>query len=255
MCATAAKTDRSIVLFDVSPRTYKGIVKALGDRPFRLCYDGGTLQLESSILRGVDWRTYSKLVHAFGDRHFRHTYQEGTLEIMMSPSIQHERIKGLLAHVVKLTALECDIWIMSVGSATRRAKMLSHGLEPDESFHLGRRPSGKKGLPGPSTPPDLAIEVDLRRPELERARSYAKLGVTELWACRHGSVLIRRLSPKTMYVPVERSGLLPLLTADHLTRLVKQMFESDETSTLRGFAAWLRKEVKKITRSSRKKET
>ena len=65
MCATVAKTHQSITLFDVSPRTYKGVVKALGKRPVRVSYDHGVLELGTSILLGIDWQTYSKLILRF----------------------------------------------------------------------------------------------------------------------------------------------------------------------------------------------
>ncbi len=255
MCATVAKANRAITLFDISPHTYKGIVKALEGRRFRLSYDERALQLESSILYGLDWKTYSKLVRAFGDRHFRHTYQEGTLEIIMSPSMEHERIRRMLGRMVEMTTLECGIWLMSVGSTTRRAEVLLHGLEPDESYYVARKPPPRKGLAATPQAPDLAIEVELRRRELNRARSYEKLGVRELWRYHKGTVEILRLSREQRYKASQRSGLLPMLSADDLTRFVKHMLDTDEVSAMRTFLAWLRKQIRKSTRTPRKKDT
>ncbi len=254
MCATVAKASRPITLFDVSPETHRGIVKALGDRPIRVAYDKGILHLGSSILHDVDWPTYSKLLRAFGEKHFRHTYQDGTLEIMMSPLEKHEQIHHFLGRIVEMTALECSIWAKSVASTTRRAPALRQGLEPDESYYLRQPAPTPTDAPTPATPPDLAIEVDFRRPKLDRARSYAILGIRELWIYRKGVVGIFHLTGDKNYSPSENSLSLPCLTTHHLTRLVNQMLEADEDSTIREFIAWLRRSVKKSTRPPRKKK-
>ena len=88
---------------------------------------------------------------------------------MMSPSANTNRSEELLGRIVEMTALECGIWIKSVGSTTRRAKHCSQGLEPDESYYLRTTRPAMRAVPiAEQSPPDLAIEVDLRRSELER---------------------------------------------------------------------------------------
>ena len=172
----------------------------------------------------------------------------------MSPSEEHERIRSLLGAIVQMTAVECNYWIKSIGSTTQCAEMLLHGLEPDASYYLSRRRSKNYREEKKPSAPDLAIEVDLRHPALGRARSYAKLGVSELWCYRKGVVHFFRLSQDGEYRPANRSSLLPVLAGTHLTRLVKEMFETDESSTMRAYLRWLRKEIKKSSRPSRKKE-
>ena len=63
-----------------------------------------------------------------------------------------------------------------------------------------------------------------------------------------------RLTEGKEYEAVDRSGLLPLLTADDVTRFVTRMLETDETDATLAFDAWLRRQIKKPA-PPRKKET
>ena len=61
--------------------------------------------------------------------------------------------------------------------------------------------------------PDLAIEVDISRPQADRQAIYAALGVTELWIFDGEELSIKRLGdpPKAdRYHAVEASGFLPV---------------------------------------------
>ncbi|HEY2881409.1 MAG TPA: hypothetical protein VGJ15_03225, partial [Pirellulales bacterium] len=54
----------------------------------------------------------------------------------MSPSDEHEWIKGFMGRLIEMAALECGVPIRSAGSATRRNKKVAQGLEPDESYYI-----------------------------------------------------------------------------------------------------------------------
>src|SRR5262249_3981457 len=148
------------------------------------------------------------------------------LEIMMSPSEDHERIGRLLARIVELAALELGMHFKAVGSATRRERKVRHGLEPNASFYIPcLPPRSRKIIAGnqKEAVPDLAIEVDIRRPGLERMQTYAQLGIRELWRYRKGTVEVLILPPVGDYESVEASGVFPMICSKDLTRFVKKM--------------------------------
>jgi len=244
MCATTADSTATILLFDVPWTAYTGLIDALPEHRIPHRYDGGTLELFNNVLFNVPWEAYQEILNAFGDRRFPHTYQEGTLEIMMSPSEEHEQIKSFLGRLIELAALELSIRFKAVGSATQRDKKLLQGLEPDESYYIPyvAQPRGKAaGRVQKKSPPDLAIEVDLRKLDLERLKSYAKLGIRELWRYRKGKVEFFCRSPKRSYELANYSLAFPMIASTDVTRFVKKMQATDDYSATRSFVAWLTK--------------
>jgi len=242
--ATTTDSAASILLFDVPWTAYTGLVDALPEHRFRHTYQEGTLELFKNVLFNVSWGAYEKILKAFGDRRFPHTYQEGTLEIMMSPSEEHEQIKSFLGRLIEMAALELGIHFKAVGSATQRDKKLLQGLEPDESYYIPyvAQPRGKAaGRVPKKSPPDLAIEVDLRKLDLERMKSYANLGIRELWRYRKGKVEFFCLSPKRSYQLVSHSRAFSMIGSKDVTRFVKKMQATDDYSATRAFVAWLTK--------------
>jgi Uma2 family endonuclease len=244
MSASVAKVPKSVLLFGVSWDTYDRILKALGDHRFRHTYQEGTLEVIWPVLDDIDWQTYERIVRAFGDRRFHHTYQDGALEFMMAPSLEHERIKRLLGRFVETMAIECKFWIIMAGSTTQWNKRTLQGLEPDESYYIRPKPPERRNFPDATMRPDLAIEVDLRRSELKRAVSYAKLGVRELWRYRHGVVEILQPEGASSLKSIEKSQVLPYLISVDLTHFVNRMQETDENVATDEFIKWLRKAIK-----------
>lgn len=245
MCATAARLPETTLLFDVSRKTYEGLVDALPKSRLKLRYRDGALELFQNMFFDVSWDAYEQILKAFGERRFPHTYQDGTLEIMMSPSEDHEQIGRLLARIVELAALELGMHFKAVGSATRREKKVKHGLEPDASFYIPYLPSrSRKLIPEnqKGSVLDLAIEVDIRRPGLERMQTYAQLGIRELWRYRKGTVEVFVLDSNGVYEPVGASRVFPMIHAKDLTRFVKKMQTTDDYLASRAFIAWLRKQ-------------
>jgi Uma2 family endonuclease len=244
MCATTADSTTTVLLFDVPWTAYTGLIDALPEHRLRHTYQEGTLELFKNVLYDVPWGAYEKILSAFGDRRFPHTYREGALEIMMSPSEEHEQIKSFLGRLIELAALELGIHFKAVGSATQRDKKLLQGLEPDESYYIPyvAKPHGKATSAQKKSPPDLAIEVDLRKLDLERMKSYAKLGIRELWRYRKGKVEFFFLSPERSYELVGKSRVFPVIGSKDVTRFVKKMQATDDFSATRSFISWLTKQ-------------
>src|SRR4051794_17149234 len=88
------------------------------------------------VLYEIGWQGYEAILKIVGDRPIRLTYDRGNLELM-SPSREHEQFKSLVGRLVEALSEELDIPSLSLGSTTWRREDLDRGLEPDECFYLG----------------------------------------------------------------------------------------------------------------------
>src|SRR5437867_3804600 len=87
------------------------------------------------LLSGIRWQTYEALLADLGDRPIRLTYDQGNLEIM-APSFDHERCKRQVGRVVETIAEEKGLKFVAGGSTTFRLEVLEKGLEPDDCFYI-----------------------------------------------------------------------------------------------------------------------
>ena len=182
------------------------------------------------VLRGVPWRDYLVLSDLLSDRPGLHlTYLEGTLEIMTT-SPAHEKLKKMIARLLELYVLERDISVIGIGSATFRREEKLRGLEPDECYCIG----AEKPFP------DLAIEVVVTHPDVDKLAVYAGLGVREVWVWKDGGLLIHELTT-VGYVERERSALLPELD---LQELATHVGMPDQAATVRAYRDALRKHAR-----------
>ena len=88
--------------------------------------------------------------------------------------------------------------------------------------------------------PDLAIEVNISRPEIDRPGIYAALRVAEVWRFGSDRLVIERLTPGGTYAPVESSGFLPL-RAEEIWHWIMEEDTSDETAWARRLRAEIRR--------------
>jgi Uma2 family endonuclease len=199
------------------------------------------------VLYDIPWGAYTKMMDAL-EKHVSHVYQKGTLE-MMSPTEEHERFKIILRQIIETAALEFDVPYLNVGSTTRRHRKLEHGVEPDESYYIGGESverAMQKSSSAKRTVPDLAIEVEWSRAVLSKLKSYAVLGVREVWRHHRGKVEFYVLGENGEYTSVERSSALPLLTTKLVNSSVKQWQQTDDNTAVKSFVA----EIKKLRKKS-----
>lgn len=122
------------------------------------------------LLPQVPWATYVALRD--GDEPGRaHDLSEGVGSEITSPSRTHEVNKKPIARLVELFCLERDIPLYGYGSTTFRNEEAERGLEPDECYCRG----ANRALP------DIAIELVVSAPGLEKLEVYRGLGVREVW--------------------------------------------------------------------------
>jgi Uma2 family endonuclease len=205
-----------------------------------------TMQLSSVqglVLNDVDWRSYVRLLRVLQQRRcLRLTYDRGTLEIMtISPT--HERYKHLLGRLIEALSEELGFIIAGFGSMTCKRKQRRRGLEPDECYWIGSEPlvRGKLEIDlRTDPPPDLAVEIDVKRSSLDRLAIYAALGVPEVWRFDGKSLIFNVLGTDGEYAVAASSLAFRGLTASDLTTFLIMVAQLDENEVIRQFRAWVR---------------
>ncbi len=193
------------------------------------------------LLDNITWETYESLLQAHCDRSIpRFTYDRGQLEIM-SPSIEHEELKDTVTLLVNTLAEEMGINTRSFGSATFRRADLQRGFEPDGCFYVQSvtRIQGRTELDlTVDPPPDLVIEIDLTSPSLPKFPIFAQLGVPEVWRADGSQMHIFCLEGG-QYVAHAESSILIGITAEVITRFVRESSTLDRLTWLHRVRAWV----------------
>lgn len=200
------------------------------------------------ILSGISWPTYLALVKDLEDfPGVRVAYDRGILEIM-SPSKLHENLKTCLSQMLEILMFELNIERDSSGSTTWKREDLAKGIEPDACYYIASEPR-VRGKPqvdlSVDPPPDLAIEVDLEKPGIEKLEIYAGLGIPEVWKYDGEQLRVFLLQPDGRYREVTTSASFPFLPLDELARFLSQRQATGENRLLHAFRDWVRAELGK----------
>jgi Uma2 family endonuclease len=200
--------------------------------------DGSRLYRE-----GVSWEEYEELLdELMGVRSVRVSYDQGRMEIM-SLSSEHEGYAGLFTHLIQILTEELGLEFTSRGSTTLKSQGAEKGAEPDDCFYIGEldRIRGKKRLNlDLDAPPDLAIEVDITNPTLDKLSIYAGLGVPELWRYDEGKVEFYHLEDD-YYAAIRKSDLFPFLTPAVVAEAIERGDNEDINAMRREFRNWVQK--------------
>src|SRR5947209_553927 len=89
------------------------------------------LEQQHLVLSDVSWRFYETLLEEIGDRPLRVTYYKGRIEIM-SPLPKHDKWKWRIGRMIGILTLELNIPMTPLGSTTFRREDEEVGLEPDD---------------------------------------------------------------------------------------------------------------------------
>jgi Uma2 family endonuclease len=194
------------------------------------------------VLDDVSWEFYEHLLEEVGDRPIRITYDSGSLEIMAPLNI-HEYWKTCIGRLIENMCLERDIKMLPGGSTTFRRKDREKGLEPDECYYFQnidvmRHKRGEMDLTK-DPPPDLAVEIDITSRSIAREPIYAALGIPELWRFDGKKLTVLRLAPSGKYKPQKNSGLFPFLPMEEFNRYLKRFEEEDHNAVVRAFQKWV----------------
>lgn len=177
------------------------------------------------LLTNVPWATYVMLRDTVDSPAVRMTYLRGSLEIMRT-SRTHEVGKKQIARLLELYCLERDMPLYGYGSTTFRNEEAERGLEPDECYcRDADRPV-----------PDIALEVVVSKPLIDKLEVYRGLGVQEIWVLRRGQFQLFTLHGGR-YEPLDRSEVFPEVD---LERIAHYAGEADQHAALRAFRDELR---------------
>jgi Uma2 family endonuclease len=193
------------------------------------------------VLDDVSWGFYERLLDEVGDRPIRVTFDEGSIEIM-SPLPKHEIVKKAIARLLELMAFELRIPLAPYGSTTFRLQEQQKGLEPDECYYLQNAPAAR-GMQefdaDVHPPPDLAIEVDISSRSIPRQPIYAALGVPELWRYDGRSIHVLVLGKDNRYEELSTSRAFPFLPIRDFERFISRMELENQSIVLEEFHEWV----------------
>jgi Uma2 family endonuclease len=197
------------------------------------------------LLDNISWETYERLLVELDNRPFRLTYDHGALEIM-TPSRRHEKLRRLIGRMIDQMTLELGIAIDGGGSTTYRKQLEERGLEPDECYYVAnaeRMRDREEVDLEQDPPPDLAVEVEITRSALDRMAIYASLGVPEVWRYDGKSLTVAILQNDGTYTESPDSLSFPFLPLSAIERFLGESKGKDETRFIREFRDWVRESL------------
>lgn len=179
---------------------------------------------QTIILRNISWETYQRLLKERGrDTQPRYNYHLGKLEISVT-SAERERIKRAIDALVIKLAEEMGIRIEACERVTFQAEDLDSGFEPDSCFYVenaGVIRARKRVDLSEDPVPDLAIEIAISSPSLDKLPIFATLGVPEVWRYSADGLTIHKLAGDD-YHELPSSEVLPGVERLKLTQLIGQ---------------------------------
>lgn len=198
-------------------------------------------------LHGIRWRTYEALLRDLeaAGSNVQLTYDRGSLEFM-SPGFRHERSHTLIGRMIEAMTEELNIPICSGCSTTFRRKLKKRGLEPDECYWIAHEVQvrGKEKIDlGTDPPPDLVVEVEYTSTILDKLGVYAALRFPEIWRFDGKVLRVAHLQADRTYREVDRSPSFPFLPMAEVARFLGLATETDETTWIRSFRAWVHDQI------------
>jgi Uma2 family endonuclease len=198
------------------------------------------------VFHDVTWNEYEAMLRIVDERPIRVTYDHGTMEVYMA-SLGHVSDAYLVGRMVDTLTEELGIPVEEGGTTTHKRKDLDKGAEPDQCYWLGRnaqRMRGKRALDLHVDPvPDLIIEVDVAHSSLDRLRIFAALGVPEVWRSNGRTVQFLHLQADGTYERKPTSLHFPALSALSVAQFLKQARAADKTAWVRSFRAFVKKHL------------
>jgi Uma2 family endonuclease len=205
------------------------------------------------VITDVSWGDYERLAKLLPPS-FRLAFDGRNLEIMVA-GVRHEMFGWLMMKFAEAVMDHREIDYFPAGRATWQRPEIERGIEADACYLLdpGKLEVAKAAHSKGSNDvadypnPDLAIEVDISRPKVDRPGIYAEMGVPELWRLNGGTPVIERLGAEARYRPVEVSGWLGVNVAQ-LRRWVVEEDSSNAREWSRRMQAWVKKTYKRKKR-------
>ena len=171
------------------------------------------------VLGGVNWQAYRGMRDDPRNDRFKFTYDgpTGRLEVEMPNGFTHESVSRMLSYFIMAFRQAGGPKFRASGAVTLDREDLDRGLECDESFYISNVAEAPPidtnliDLTAGQPPPDLAVEVDVTSPGVDKLPIYAALGVPEVWVwdADDETLTARRLNQAGEYEVVAGSVELP----------------------------------------------
>jgi Uma2 family endonuclease len=174
-------------------------------------------------------------------------YDGKDLELMTTSRI-HEYFKDLFGQFVTEVSNELRIPRCPAGETTWKRPEISRGLEADQCYYFlpeklaaDARSRARKSTDVADYPnPDLAVEIDLSAPEVDREDIYKRLQVPEICYFDGEDVRIEQLQEDGRYAVATQSRFLPIKAAE-IRRWILEEDSTDQLAWTRRLRAWLRR--------------
>lgn len=197
------------------------------------------------VLHEISWEGYQTFLKVLEDRPIRLTYDQGTLELMTPLSIQ-ERYKVLFGRMIDAITEELDVRVVALGSTTFNREELQRGLEPDQCYYFsnaGKVADWARVDLDVDPPPDLAIEIDVTSDSRHRLGIYAALKVPEVWRFDGDRLDVLQLQDPGAYQIIPRSEIFPFVPMEELGQFLHQHSIGDDTEWAKAFRRWVRETI------------
>ncbi len=209
------------------------------------------------VFHDKDWAFYEELVDSIPEGSNLHVDYDGRDLEVMSRGRRHGKRNKLLGQFVEAVAQVLSIPYSSLADTTWKRPEIARGLQSDQCYYflLEKLAMDAASLERDSDDiaeypnPDLAIEVDVSRPQVDRAGISAALRVAEVWRLHGDTLTIERLTPEGTYATVTSSGFLPV-RAEEVRRWVIEEDTRDESAWALRLRAEMKKKARRLARAA-----
>jgi Uma2 family endonuclease len=200
------------------------------------------------LFPNVEWSFYERLVDSIPESSNIHVDYDGKDLEIIGKGPKHGSRQSLLGRFIDMLTEEHQIDCQGLRDTTWKRPEIARGLEADECYYFlpeklqAYAAADERGSDDISDypNPDLAVEVDISEPRVDRPGIYAALRVAEVWRFDGREVVIERLTPEWTYQPVETSQFLPV-TAEEVRRWLVDEDSRDQLAWARRLRAEIRK--------------
>jgi Uma2 family endonuclease len=195
------------------------------------------------LIGGVTWSELKTFLDDNGSNRCRVAYDRGTLEIM-SPTLDHEKLKWLLARFVEILAEARGLAFEDAGSTTLLREGAERAIEADECFYIGSSAGAIRGRTcldlERDPPPDLGIEIDITGSSLSKCSIYRSVGIGEVWRARERTLEFLRPRDDGGYDALVESRLFPGLRPEDLQRFLDRRHSQGSNEIVRAVRQWVK---------------
>jgi Uma2 family endonuclease len=204
------------------------------------------------LIPGMTWERYATFVGWLPEGSpIRVAFDGRNMELMVTGP-RHDDFAELLDTFFKEVADSLGVWYKPQRTTTWIRPEVQRGLEADCCYYIvpAKIEAALTALEAGSNDvadfpnPDLAMEIDISRPEADRRAIYAALGVAELWLFDGEELRIERLGEDRRYHAVEASEFLPVRAEEAEHWLLHEDRRNQHVWKQR-IRAWAKKTLKK----------